>query len=783
MPYPPQQHPYHPQPQTSIGPIGVPASGLPGPLGAPSVQQDAEGLPDEVSRRAVEPTEEEASTNELLETLLEALKAGNIAHAGNAISQLTKSEQEARSFAHCPALLRQAITALKLGLEARQAETDMTTLADMVFALGKLNINASDPVIMDLMKTVAEMSRYKADQFTPNIMSNLVWGFACLGIRNDSLMSVIAAEVVNKITSFDHRELSNTAWAFAKCGLWNQQLACCLVAECKEKIQTFTPQSLSNVSWAMAQWGTSEVELLDAICTEVKSKREHFEPAPLTMTAWAFATLQIRNDEIMAIISEESMAKMKLFRKQDLAHLAWAFASLRVQDRKLFDVMSAEIRKKMSGTLPPELANIAWAFAKNNLAMDDIMRELAAEAVLQIQGFKTAEIAMMTWAYAVAGQQNTLLMTEVGLQVARRMDKFTVAQLAHIAWAFGALSMKHRDFLVTLSRYAQSSMTQFKAQGLSNIAWSFAMVQWRDVEFLNAAVPCIRAGISELKPLALSRCAWAYRTLAVHHEVLLESIMEESLKKISDFSYKGLVKLVDSCFVGTPTKAQLALEQAVTDRVAEAAALMQSMWTSHASLGTYPQDCCKKLQSLGISDFGLKGTPLLLAKLGIKMPEFEFVHRCYQQVGDGLEFAAAGIEVELATDKAITLNKILVTHFDGQEIEAVMAFKGDAESFQVTMTQQEAKQLLVANIVTPTQESEALHQTLAQACALICSKLGIDASSEEQCEAVHGCIRTLLVAIPSLSSVALLLQMQMRFPKVRLEFVEFHASLGSWTSS
>jgi len=503
-------------------------------------------------------------------------------------------------------------------------------IADLAFALGKLQI--TDQCCMNLLKQIAETAKLRVENFTPHDMSNIVWGFASLGVRNESLMSVIAAEVVNKITGFDQRQLANTAWAFAKCGLWNEQLVNSIANECFEKIGSFTAQSLSHISWAMAQWGTRKEDLMDSIALETQRKITDFAPSSLAMTAWSFASLQLKCIPLMQAISHEAVGKITHFKTQDLAHLAWAFANVRIQDTELFNAMAAEIQKNIKGTLPPELSNIAWAFSKNNYAHEALMESIAQEAVLQIRQFKAAEIAMLTWAFAVAALQNKHLMTEIGQQVAKRIEKFTAPQLSHIAWAFGALSLRHSDFLSALSQHLCGDVSAFKGQSLANIAWAFAMVGYHNMQLLVLIAPSIANDVGDLRPLALARCAWAYRTLQVPAPDLMRALAKEALRKVNDFSTKALLKFVDSVCLCASVEETSRLEECVAMRIREISEFfIKAHGTPDRPARPPIQEYSDALRDKGIADAGVFGTPLLLSELGIEMPGIKWVQKSRRQ--------------------------------------------------------------------------------------------------------------------------------------------------------
>mmetsp|Transcript_15034 Transcript_15034/g.34125 ORF Transcript_15034/g.34125 Transcript_15034/m.34125 type:complete len:784 (+) Transcript_15034:156-2507(+) len=700
--------------------------------------------------------------NELLTAVADHLEARDISSASRALTKLSRLENA--SSLRSNRKLHDVLSRLHGQLHAADMNVWPNELADITLSLCKFQLN--DPMVVELLKRIADIAKYQADKFAPHDIAGLVWGFANMMARNESLMSVIAAEVVNKVGQFDQRELSNTAWAFAKCGLWNEQLVCCIAEECLSKMSTFNAQSLSHISWAMAQWGTCKDDLMNAVAEQSIIRVSEFPSGAISMIAWSFASLQLKNSALMACISEEAVGKIAQFKTQDLAHLAWAFANLRIKDHSLFGAMAEKVKRSIRDILPPELANIAWAFAKNGISNEGLLNSIAGESLLQIRNFKPTELAMLTWAFAVAAVRHRQLMSEIGLHVQRRIERFTAPQLSNIAWAFGALSLGHTELLQSLSDHVLKNTGAFKAQGLSNIAWAFAMVSFRDERFMRTIAPEIARDVAELRPLALARCAWAYRILAVQSPELLRAILAESLPKVDEFPAKALVKLIDSVCVGPMASEQALLQKALALKIAEVAAFLKSFWASARSCAAPDMaECTEQLQRFGLLDCGIVGTPMLLTQLGIGLPSLPFIRSCREnypqapQESGHREFSIAEINVAVA---------------DRREHSWVFDSTSDDQwghSSREGGADGGADWLEAVDLPNRCGRSEITFLVLLQLCHRI-SELGVERGSPEACAAVEGSVQMLSTLLPTISGVGALLQFRLLFPNVALEFVE-----------
>lgn len=767
--------------------------------------------------------------NDLPRQAKAAIQDGDIATFTKILMGLTKNENidTARRDPKWLGLLAKANRIL----HETSSTANPKDLADLAFVLGKLKLH--DKVVVEIMQTIAEIARFRLESFTPHDISGMVWGFASLSVQNENLMSVTAAEVVNKIKAFDQRQLSNTAWAFAKCGLWNEQLVHAIANECLAKMSTFNAQSIAHISWAMAQWGTRNDQLMDAIAVETQRKISEFGPPSLGMTTWSFASLQVRNTQLMAVMGKHAQAKIHQFKTEELSHLAWAYANLRIQDLDLFNAMAQQVQLNITKMQPVELSHVAWAFAKSNLANQNLLESIAREAVVQILHFKPAEIAMLTWAFAVAGIQHPELMTAIGKQVVAALDFqearqgavkatdcYSAPQLSHIAWAFGALSLRHSDFFEALSKYVRVNMTAFKAQGLSHIAWAFAMVAFRDDSLLNIIAPEIAAGVNELRPLALARCCWAYRVLRVPVPSLTEAIAAESLLKVKDFGIKALAKLVDAIYLVPGLKESSILSDALSQKLmGDVVDLFVNIFGNRGNNCTEnadEQEYTSGINQLGVTDFGIVGTPMLLQRLDIDMPSFEFFEKCRrQQAADQTEgtpraeFAGAEVDLEWSWKSSPDTTTVckwpcFLMHYDGcgdyniliqtpfaNSSANTSAEAGCADSPLVQTTLRDESGAVIKESFTPLSAAEVIPARENLIGVDLGGRFGKKEPAFKVLDEVHsrlrslggpdmkvtGLVQILSTQVPSVSTVGALWQFSVRYPGVKLEFLEQMTSL------
>jgi len=95
----------------------------------------------------------------------------------------------------------------------------------------------------------------KLSQFETQHLTNIVWSFANIRIRNLHVLDVIAERAVGSISKYSHIDCSITAWAFASLGFFDKPLLDAISQHTLTMLGMFDSQNLSNLVWAFAVFG------------------------------------------------------------------------------------------------------------------------------------------------------------------------------------------------------------------------------------------------------------------------------------------------------------------------------------------------------------------------------------------------------------------------------------------------------------------------------------------------------------------------------------------------
>lgn len=654
---------------------------------------------------------------------------------------------------------------------------DLTYVLGKLYTLGKLS---HAQVVQDVLKQVASTATNDASRLSPHGISTLVVGFANLSpmnVRSENLMPVLAAEVVDKISTFEPSHLSQTAWAFAKCSLWNDVLVSTLGSECRKKMDMFTAQSLSQLSWAMAQWVTTDQELRDALVEQVLKRVQDVPPNPLAIITSSFASLQVKDQSLFQAISRAVREKITSFKSTDLANMVNAFAKAGIPDEAMFEAASGELLRKMPGGLrPTEMCDVAWAFSqtKGQFSPTPLMSAISNEALNHLPNFQCQDVANLMWSLAVSQVHHKPLMAEIGDMVANNMERYTAQHLASIARAYGALLLKHNRFMEVLPHHVHMSLQKpngadsFKASHLSNIAYAFATLKVPCENLMKFMAPTIARNIEELRPMFLARCARAYRALSVHSPDLMAAVVRESTRKLQkcpkDFATRDLQRVVDSLFASGAMLGGVAMEKELAERMRKYSDRFCGMYSRDAAATS--DDVRSLMETSKDLENSLTATPMLISSLHISVTSRGFMRRCFAQTWKSFDGALGTHAAERGGEYTAAEIDVCVGPGGQRLHDWVVRYKG----YRGPTTAGEW--LLPAEHPWRTDgRATAMYLTLAEVCVRLAGR-GVDMDSAESRATATGSVELLCTALPDLCSIGALRQLDTLFSNISVTFTE-----------
>jgi hypothetical protein len=321
------------------------------------------------------------------------------------------------------------------------------------------------------------------------------------------------------------------------------------------------------------------------------------------------------------------------------------------------------------------------------------------------------------------------------------------------------------------------NLSSFKAQGLSNIAWAFAMVNCKDEMLLRKVAPEIAKDASELRPLAIARCAWAYRALTVPAKELMATMASEGVQKASEFTTKALAKLVDSVYVSPSASAHAKdLESLLKGRMVELANFFRQSWDKNSPWPCIDHSAYKsRLQTYGLVDCGIVGTPMVLAQLDIGLPSVQFMrgYRVYCQRTFTAPWELA--KSDGSSKKEFSFMEYEL-HVHGQTLGPSQALKCVQRPPPAMEHELGPPWLYGLDMPSRKISNDTVLQLLLEVCSQV-QTAGLS-PGDEATSGVTGRVQILSTVLPSLSSVGALYQFKILFPNVELHFVEQVGTVG-----
>eukprot|EP00933_Yihiella_yeosuensis_P024929 TRINITY_DN1932_c0_g2_i1.p1 TRINITY_DN1932_c0_g2~~TRINITY_DN1932_c0_g2_i1.p1 ORF type:complete len:775 (+),score=120.41 TRINITY_DN1932_c0_g2_i1:45-2369(+) len=213
-----------------------------------------------------------------------------------------------------------------------------------------------------LRKAVEDIPRFCALD-----ISIVTWAFATLKYRDvEWLRAVVRARC--EFADFSPQNMSNFVWGLSTLNFRNDNMVLAVGREAARKIQDFIPQEMSNFCWALATMDLCDNLMLRAVAEEVERRGLEvytWDPQSLSNMMWAYATLALKDDPLFRCLLDASIARIEDHDTQNLANSSWAAAMVGFRCSRWLDAVGAAATRKISECSPLHLAQLAFAFARH----------------------------------------------------------------------------------------------------------------------------------------------------------------------------------------------------------------------------------------------------------------------------------------------------------------------------------------------------------------------------------------------------------------------------------
>jgi RAP domain len=353
------------------------------------------------------------------------------------------------------------------------------------------------------LNALAERAELCVDDFAPQGLANVAWGFATLNHKTPSLFDAIAHAAQACIDEFAPQALANTAWAFATLNHKAPLLFDAIARTAPVCMGDFKPQELSNTAWAFGTLNHEAPSLFDAIAVAAQARINEFNPQNLSNTAWSFARLKHDAPALFDAIARTAPVRINKFNPQGLANTAWAFAALNHEAPLLFNAIADAAQARIDEFAPQALANTAWSFATLKYEAPVLLDAIARAAPVRIGDFTPQNLANTAWAFATINQEAESLFDAIARAAPVRIGDFTPQELSNTAWAFATLNHEAPSLFEAIAQASHVKINEFNPHAIANTAWSFAVFNIEPDSFISADAPFAQKLRSTTDPAAM----------------------------------------------------------------------------------------------------------------------------------------------------------------------------------------------------------------------------------------------------------------------------------------
>jgi len=213
---------------------------------------------------------------------------------------------------------------------------------------------ARDAELVRMYKVICELATPHLDSFRPFELTNLLWGYAKVGVPCVKLFGTACDVVMSNVRSFPSPNLATLVWAFVTVQSRPAGMLRQIAEEFGRHLDTHVPKpiELANMLWGLASARLHiKKQCLHAVGCKARDLLPAFKVQELTIISWAFSRLDARHDEFF-LAAARRLIDSECFRQcvhgQGAANILWAFE--RQQD--LGSAASSELAQATLSMVP-----------------------------------------------------------------------------------------------------------------------------------------------------------------------------------------------------------------------------------------------------------------------------------------------------------------------------------------------------------------------------------------------------------------------------------------------
>mmetsp|Transcript_17513 Transcript_17513/g.30651 ORF Transcript_17513/g.30651 Transcript_17513/m.30651 type:complete len:293 (-) Transcript_17513:32-910(-) len=204
-----------------------------------------------------------------------------------------------------------------------------------------------DPRFSELCEALRDI---KAEEWSTKDLALVCHALARLRVKEEAFFSHAARAMPSRLAECKPQDISNTMYAFALLSMRNDQLfysvASHLAAD-DSRLGSFSPQAMSNTVYAFGQLGVRHRPMLEAFAAHLPARLSELNHQNISNVVHGLAILNFRSPAFMAAVSDhlcKNPSVLRAFSPQAMANTVFAFVVLRASPRPLFRAIGVQVR-------------------------------------------------------------------------------------------------------------------------------------------------------------------------------------------------------------------------------------------------------------------------------------------------------------------------------------------------------------------------------------------------------------------------------------------------------
>jgi hypothetical protein len=482
-----------------------------------------------------------ATPEELERTLLSKLDSQMSGfHLTASLSKLASFHSNNRKKVNAVNVAKRLLPMLVARAKEQMGRLEARSLSTLSHCIGTFEYKDKD-----LMADIAKASEDHMPEFTPQGLSNLLWGYAKVDLQpSQRWMESYLGTCQSQLTDFKPQEISLVLWSLAHL---KYRLAPAKMQDILQhtlsNIASYNSHSISTVLWSLgAADHKPDDQFIQVIAREIiqPEKLPTFTHQGLSQSLWALSRLKFKPDDHfkntvvthIRILYEAKSDRSKewpqrMFNAIDLATFAYAYASLKFpnDDKDLMQLMYRATFNSMYYLKGNHIAQVLWSFAKLSQVPSKGWLDQAFTSIYRhVRTLNARDLSMIAWSLAKMGVfPPKQFMAPFLDRIEVLAGEFEPRQISNTLWALACFNIRPSSLL--LAQFFQATdqrLSSYKSSELCQMIWALADRKCGisfgssiDKTWINEFLKVTFLRMPDFTPQGLSSLAWGLHRLEI----------------------------------------------------------------------------------------------------------------------------------------------------------------------------------------------------------------------------------------------------------------------------